>query len=72
MIMEKIKDKEFVRIDKTEFILLILKMQQDVSMSNYYDELLKVYENNILNDIEKKRYTSTIKIDRTLKNVLCV
>lgn len=70
--MEKIKDKEFVRIDKTEFILLILKMQQDVSMSNYYDELLKVYENNILNDIEKKRYTSTIKIDRTLKNVLCV
>ena len=70
--MEKIKDKEFVRIDKTEFILLILKMQQDVSMSNHYDELLKVYENNILNDIEKKRYTSTIKIDRTLKNVLCV
>lgn len=67
--MEK-KTKNFVRIDKTEFILLILKMQQDVSKSDHYEELMKIYENNILNDIEKKRYTSTIKIDRTLKKEL--
>lgn len=66
------KMKNFVRVNKSDMALLIWKIQQDRMDVEYYDELVKLYEENVLNDIQKNRHTSTIKIDKTLKKALCI
>ena len=66
------KTESFVRVDKVDFTLQILKTQRNNNLVKSYNELMKIYEQNILNDIERKRHSSTIKMTRAQKDKLYV
>lgn len=63
------KAEDYVRVDKVDFALQILKAQQNAEL---YKALMQIYESNILNDIERKRHCSTIKMTRAQREELCV
>ena len=66
------KTDDYVRMDKVDFALQMLKAQQNVELIKCYNELMQIYESNILNDIERKRHSSTIKMTKEQRRELCV